>query len=53
MGYSPDFRQQIADSWPGSLDDSQARKDWGWQPQFGLKEMVSDMLQNIRLPAGV
>ncbi len=53
MGYSPDFRQHIADSWPASLDDTQARLDWGWLPRFGLKEMVADMLKNIRLPARV
>jgi len=47
LRYSPDFRQQIADSWPNSLDDSQARKDWGWMPGFGLSEMVADMLLNI------
>ena len=47
MTYEPDFRQGIADSWPNSLDDSQARQDWGWKPEFGLKEMVGDMLRNI------
>lgn len=46
--YKPDFRQAIADSWPQSIDDSAAREHWGWKNQFDLKEMVSDMLLNLR-----
>jgi nucleoside-diphosphate-sugar epimerase len=46
--YQPDFHQAIADSWPKSIDDSQARTDWGWQPQYGLAAMVEDMLRNLR-----
>eukprot|EP01105_Mastigella_eilhardi_P020278 TRINITY_DN4819_c0_g1_i1.p1 TRINITY_DN4819_c0_g1~~TRINITY_DN4819_c0_g1_i1.p1 ORF type:complete len:336 (+),score=87.51 TRINITY_DN4819_c0_g1_i1:42-1010(+) len=42
------IRQKIADSWPHSLDDSNARKDWGWQPKFGIKEMVAVMFKNLR-----
>lgn len=43
--YQPDpVRQAIADSWPNSLDDSDAREDWGWQPRFGLAEMSREML---------
>eukprot|EP01114_Cavostelium_apophysatum_P016751 TRINITY_DN4826_c0_g1_i2.p1 TRINITY_DN4826_c0_g1~~TRINITY_DN4826_c0_g1_i2.p1 ORF type:complete len:228 (-),score=45.60 TRINITY_DN4826_c0_g1_i2:50-733(-) len=45
--YRPDFRQKIADSWPRSLDDSLARKDWNWNPDFDLDAMTRDML--IRL----
>ncbi len=45
--YEPDFRQQIADSWPQSIDDSEARKDWGWKPQYDLPSMVKDMLENL------
>ena len=45
--YRPDARQAIADSWPRSLDDTQARADWGWQPAIGVEAMVDDMLLNI------
>jgi nucleoside-diphosphate-sugar epimerase len=46
--YSPDSRQRIADSWPRSIDDSTARNDWGWQPEYDLKAMASDMLTRLR-----
>ena len=42
--YQPDFRQQIADSWPMSLDDSAAREEWGWKPAYDLAAMTRDML---------
>ena len=45
--YSPDFRQKIADSWPSSIDDQDARKDWGWKPDYGLSFMVKDMIEKI------
>jgi nucleoside-diphosphate-sugar epimerase len=45
--YKPDFRQNIADSWPNSINDENARKDWNWQEKFGLKEMVKIMLDNV------
>ena len=48
MDYSPDFRQKIADSWPGSIDDSEARKDWGWNHQFGMDELVHVMLDGLK-----
>jgi len=45
--YAPDSRQQIADSWPSSIDDSFARKDWGWQHQFDIENMTTEMLENL------
>jgi len=47
IAYEPDFRQMIADSWPNSIDDSEARKDWGWQPKYNLEEMTADMLFHL------
>lgn len=46
--YKPDFRQKIADSWPSSIDDSRARKDWGWKHEFDLHKMTHVMLENLR-----
>ncbi len=45
--YRPDFRQQIADSWPQTIDDSAARAEWGWQPEYDLAGMVADMLRKL------
>jgi len=45
--YAPDHRQAIADSWPRSLDDSAARREWGWQPQYDLARMTEDMLRRL------
>jgi nucleoside-diphosphate-sugar epimerase len=41
-------RQAIADSWPHSLDDTAAREEWGWRPDYGLAAMTGDMLENLR-----
>lgn len=45
--YAPDFRQKIADSWPRSIDDSSARAEWNWKPEFDLDKMTKDMLEKI------
>ncbi len=45
--YNPDFRQQIADSWPYSIDDSEAQNEWGWKAQYDLDTMTADMLKNL------
>jgi len=45
--FVPDFRQRIADSWPGSIDDSEARKDWGWKPAFDITAMTSAMFSGL------
>ena len=47
--YTPDFRQKIADSWPQSIDDSDAQKDWGWKLKFDLAKMTEDMLKNLKI----
>jgi nucleoside-diphosphate-sugar epimerase len=46
--YNPDSRQAIADSWPQSIDDSVARKEWGWKPSFDLKKMTEEMIVNLK-----
>lgn len=48
VAYSPDHRQKIADSWPMSIDDSEARRDWGWKHDYDLERMVDDMLTRLR-----
>jgi nucleoside-diphosphate-sugar epimerase len=48
ISYQPDYRQQIADSWPQSIDDSVARADWGWQHEYDLPKMTEDMLKNLK-----
>ena len=48
ISYEPDFRQAIADSWPQSIDDSRAQKDWGWNPQFDMESMTKDMLMHLK-----
>lgn len=48
IDYAPDFRQDIADSWPNSIDDSKAQKDWDWKHSFDLHKMTETMLKNLR-----
>lgn len=48
ISYAPDFRQQIADSWPCSIDDAAARADWGWKEKYDLPGLVEDMLRNLK-----
>jgi len=48
VNYKPDFRQQIADTWPSSVNDRYARKDWGWQPEFDFEFMVKDMIDHLK-----
>ena len=48
ISYKPDSRQQIADSWPKSIDSSEAGKDWGWKPEYDLSSMTLDMIKNLK-----
>ncbi len=48
VDYKPDYRQGIADTWPTSVDDSAAREQWGWQPEYDLDTMTADMLKKLQ-----
>jgi len=48
ISYAPDFRQAIADSWPASIDDTEARNHWGWKPSFDVKGLCQDMLKHLK-----
>ena len=48
MSYEPDYRQQIANSWPQSIDDTVAQGDWGWKPEYDIALMTKDMLDNLQ-----
>jgi nucleoside-diphosphate-sugar epimerase len=48
ISFKPDSRQQIADSWPKSIDSIEANKDWGWKPEFDLAAMTADMIKNLK-----
>lgn len=47
IDYAPDYRQDIADTWPNSIDDSSAREDWGWKERYSLPDLVKVMLENV------
>ncbi len=49
ISYKPDFRQDIADSWPSSINDDEARAHWSWQHNFDLETMTKEMLENLSL----
>lgn len=46
--YKPDFRQKIAESWPSSIDDSKARADWNWKPQFDIDALTNVMIEELK-----
>jgi len=48
ISYAPDFRQEIANGWPQSIDDSTARTDWGWKHHYDLEKMTADMLHHLK-----
>ncbi len=48
ISYSPDFRQKIAESWPSSIDDTQAQEDWNWSLAYDLEKMTKDMLEHLK-----
>ena len=45
--FKPDYRQKIADSWPNSIDDQEAKVDWGWKAKFNLEKLTSEMFKNL------
>lgn len=48
VDYKPDKRQRIADTWPRTIDDSEAKEDWGWEPEYDLPKMVEEMVTNLK-----
>ena len=48
ISYKPDYRQTIANSWPQSIDDVVAQKDWNWKPEYDLNKMTADMIENLK-----
>jgi nucleoside-diphosphate-sugar epimerase len=52
ISYSPDYRQEIANSWPQSINDQNAYKDWGWSPDIDLNNLATIMIKNLKIIAG-
>ncbi len=52
INYQPDARQQIAESWPQTIDDSRAREDWGWQEEFDLAKMTQALYEGVKAKLG-
>jgi len=52
ISYESDFRQAIADSWPSSIDDSETKQDWGYEPKFSIEKMTETMLDNLKIKLG-
>ncbi|WP_333661054.1 NAD-dependent epimerase/dehydratase family protein [Chishuiella changwenlii] len=52
ISYESDFRQAIADSWPSSIDDSETKEDWGYDPKFSIEKMTETMLDNLKIKLG-
>ncbi len=48
VSYNPDFRQDIAETWPMSIDDTEAQKDWNWKPQYALEDITTDMIKHLK-----
>lgn len=48
ISYNPDFRQEIADSWPSSINDLPAQQDWGWNLEYNLEKMTEDIMMNLK-----
>jgi nucleoside-diphosphate-sugar epimerase len=49
ISYQPDYRQQISESWPDSIDDTPAREDWNWQPEYRLPQLTEDMIAHLSI----
>ena len=47
ISYNPDFRQEIADSWPDSINDNHAKNDWNWNANFNLNKIIFEMLKGL------
>ena len=49
VDYAPDYRQNIADSWPNTIDDTYAREDWGWNSKYDFKKTINHILSKLAL----